>query len=201
MAGFIARSRQDPRAESAFRLAAVWGSGQAIDGVHALSHAVNVANALGRYTPDAPPQVVAACLLHAIPEWPMANEAAHELVEAQCGVEARLLLEALRAEQTILAELSDGGIEGHLRLLRTMPWLAHATLAFKIVALQYVSERAARGCDAEAAWRPFTFPSNQLPYLRQLHDLAAGVMSQTMSGAYIHLLEQRLPVTVATASR
>ncbi|WP_086810044.1 hypothetical protein [Streptomyces reticuliscabiei] len=201
MAGFLARTRQDPRAETAFRLATAWSSGQAIDGLDALGHAVNVANTLGRYTPDAPPQVVAACLLHAIPLWPMTSDDVHEVVEAQCGVEARVLLEALRDEHAVLAKPSDLAVEGQLRLLRTMPWLVHAILAFKIVTLQYTSGRAARGCDAEAAWRPFPFHDNHVPYLRQLHDLAAGVVPQNMSGAYIRLLEHCLPVTTATASR
>ncbi|MGW1041022.1 hypothetical protein [Streptomyces sp. NPDC002547] len=201
MAGFLARTRQDPRAETAFRLATAWSSGQAINGLDALGHAVNVANTLGRYTPDAPPQVVAACLLNAIPRWPTADEDVYELVEAQCGVEARVLLEALRDEQAVLAKPSDLAVEGHLRLLRTMPWLAHATLVFKIVALQYTSGHAARGRDAEAAWRPFTSQGNQAPYLRQLHDLAAEVVPQTMSVAYMRLLEQCLPMTTAAASR
>lgn len=196
MAGFLARTRQDPRAETAFRLATEWGRVQAIDGLDALGHAVNVANTVGRYAPDAPPQVVAACLLHAIPRWPMSDEAVHELVESQCGVEARLLLEALRDEQAVLAVPSDRAVEGHLRLLRTMPWLAHVTVAFKIVELQYTSGRA-----AESAWRPFASLGDQVPYLRQLHDLAAGVVPQTMSGAYLRLLEQCLPVTTAAASR
>ncbi|MDH6522362.1 hypothetical protein [Streptomyces sp. SAI-090] len=198
MAGFLARTRHDPRAETAFRLAAAWGSSQAINGLGSLGHAVNVANTLGRHTPDAPPQVVAACLLHAIPRWPMTDEDVHELVEAQCGVEARLLLEALRAEQTVLAKPSDLAVDGHLRLLRTMPWLAHATLAFKIVTFQYTSGRTAHGCQSIAAWRPL---DNQVSYLRQLHDLAVEVVPQTMSGAYLGLLEQCLPVITATASR
>lgn len=191
MAGFLARTRQDPRAETAFRLATEWGPGQTVDGLDALGHAVNVANTLGRYVPDAPPQVVAACLLHAIPRWPMADE----VVESQCGVEARLLLEALRDEQAVLA-VPDRAVEGHLRLLRTMPWLARVTVAFKIVELQYTSGRA-----AESAWRPFAFLGDQVPYLRQLHDLAAGVVPQTMSDAYLRLLEQCSPVTTAAASR
>jgi hypothetical protein len=174
----------------------VWGPGQAVGGVHALSRAVNVVNTLGRYTPDAPPQVVAACLLHAIPKWPMDNEAAHELVEAQCGVEARLLLEALRAEQAVLAAPSDHAVEGHLRLLRTMPWLAHVTFAFKIVTLQYTCGR-----DAEVAWGPITSLGDQAPYLRRLHELPAGIVPQSMSRAYLRLLEQCLPVTTAASSR
>lgn len=195
MAGFLARTRQDPRAETAFRLATEWGPGQTIDGLDALGHAVNVANTLGRYVPDTPPQVVAACLLHAIPRWPMADEDVHELVEAQCGVEAWLLLEALRDEQAVLA-VPSRAVEGHLRLLRTMPWLAHVTVAFKIVELQYTSGRP-----AASALRPFASLGDQVPYLRQLHDLAAGVVPQTMSGAYLRILEQCSPVTTAAASR
>ncbi|WP_369228507.1 hypothetical protein AB5J52_48570 (plasmid) [Streptomyces sp. R39] len=199
MAGFLARTRQDPRAATAFRLAAAWGPGQTVAGRDALGHAVTVASILGCYIPDAPPQVVAACLLHGIPRWPMADEDVYRFVEAQCGVEARLLLAALRDEQAVLAVPSDRAVEGHLRLLRAMPWLVHVTLAVKIVVLQYAIGRPARGRDTDAGCAPFT--SSQVPYLRGLHDLAAEFGLQTMSADYLRLLKQCLPVTTAAASR
>ncbi|MEU0341885.1 hypothetical protein ABZ092_23745 [Streptomyces bobili] len=201
MAGYLARTRQDPRAETAFHLAAEWSPGQTTDGVDALSHAVNVANTLGRYTPDAPPQVVAACLLHAVPQWPMADEAVHELVEARCGVEARLLLEALRAERAVLTDPSGRAVEGHLRLLRTMPWLTHATLTFKIVTFRYLTGRTVPRRDDEPAGGPFSSPDSQVPYLRQLHALAVAVVPQMMGDAYARLLDQCPPVTTAALSR
>lgn len=201
MTGFLARSRTDPRANTAFHLAAVWGPGQSVHGFDAVGHAVIVTNLLGRYAPDAPPQVVAACLLHAIPRWPMADEAVHKFVEAHCGVEARLLLAALRAEQAVLAMPTADAVEGHLRLMRRMPWLAHVTLSFKIVTLQYATAHAVRRPDIQATGRPGIYLDEQLPYLRQLHALAADVVPQIMTADYVRLLDQYLPMPTAAASR
>lgn len=204
MVGFLARTLRDPRADNALRLATAWGAGQTIDGLDALRHAIAVAHILGWHTPDAPPQVVAACLLHAIPQWPMASEDVHALVEAHCGVEARMLLTALRDEQAVLAAPSDRAVEARVRLLRTMPWLATSTLAFKITALQRARGRAASGRDAEAALRQG--PSQDLHplYLRQLQELTAAVVPKRMSSTYSHLLDlldQCVPATTAAASR
>ncbi|MET9083159.1 hypothetical protein ABZX77_14895 [Streptomyces sp. NPDC004237] len=168
--------------------------------MNALGHAINVANTLGRYLPDAPPQVVAACLLHAIPQWPMTGEPAHEFVEAQCGVEARLLLEALRAEHHAMALPSQRAVDGHLRLLRTMPWLAHSALSFKIVSLQYATAYSAQGRpDAAAAWKGRVAGGSQLPYLRQLRALAAELVPAVMADDFARLLDQCLPMTAATS--
>ncbi|MCT9107586.1 hypothetical protein [Streptomyces mirabilis] len=168
----------------------------------ALGHAINVANTLGRYVPDAPPQVVAACLLHAIPQWPMVDEAVHELVEAECGVEARWLVEAMRAEEAVLAHPSEGAVQGQLRRLRTIPWLAHATLAFKIVTLQYtVAHAAHRRWDAAQAWPPPASHDERPPYLHQLLALATEVVHPVMTNAFARLLDKRPSVTVCAASR
>jgi hypothetical protein len=199
--GFLARSRTDPRANTAFHLAAVWGSGQSVHGFDALGHAVIVTNTLGQYAPDAPPQVVAACLLHAIPRWPMANESVYKFVEAHCGVEARLLLEALRAEQAVLARPTADAVRGHSRLLRTMPWLAHVTLTFKIVTLQYATARTARRPGIQATGGPGIYLAEQMPYLRQIHALAAEVVPPIMTADYVRLLDQYLPMPTAAASR
>ncbi|MGA5442409.1 hypothetical protein ACPCKW_23220 [Streptomyces griseoincarnatus] len=200
MVGFLARTRQDPRADTAFRLATTWARGQkTIHDVRALGHAINVANTLGRYTPDVPPQAVAACLLHAIPQWPLTDEAAHQLVEEQCGPEARWLLEALRSEHTVLEDPSGRAVEGHLRQLRTMPWLAHATLAFKIVMLQYAPLRAVRTSDTGAAGPFEALQANQLSYLDQVHALTTGLVPQIMTTDFGRLLEQRRPVTTAAS--
>lgn len=201
MTGFLSRSRTDPRAATAFRTAAAWSAGQTVYGLDALGHAINVTNMLGRYTPDAPPQVVAACLLHAIPQWPLANEAVHELVEAECGVEARWLVEALRAEEAVLARPTEQAVEGHLRRLRTMPWLAHATLAFKIVTLHYALAHTAHArWGAAQAWSGLLSQGGQARYLRQLHALATHIVSPGMASAFARLLDQSLSVTVPAAS-
>lgn len=202
MAGFLARVRKDPRADTAFRLAATWaGDQKTVHDVRALGHAINIANALGRYTPDVPPQAVAACLLHAIPRWPMPTEAAHQLVEDQCGPEARWLLEALRAEHTALEERSEHAVEGHLRLLRTMQWLAHATLTFKIVTLQYAPSHPGWAGTTEAAGPACAARDHELPYLRQLHTLTTGLVPRIMSDDFGRLLEQCRRVTATAASR
>jgi hypothetical protein len=199
--GFMTHSRMDPRADAALRLATAWGPGQTVDGVNALGHAFNVANALGQYIPDTPPQVVAASLLHAIPCWPMADEAVLEFVEAQCGVEARLLLEALRAEHAVLATPSADAVDRHLRLLRTMPWLAHATLTAKIVTLQYATAHADARRGAEAVRKPGMSIEEQSPYLRQLLAVAREVVPPIMTADYVRLLDQCLPMPTAAASR
>ncbi|WP_405814678.1 hypothetical protein OG241_08770 [Streptomyces sp. NBC_01390] len=169
--------------------------------MNALAHAVNVANTLGRYIPDAPPQVVAACLLHAIPQWPMADEAVHELVDAECGAEARWLLEALRAEEEVLARPSEDAVQRQLRRLRNIPWLAHASLTSKVVTLQYaVAHAAHRRWDAASAWTPSASRGDQLPYLRQLHTFATGVVPPVMINAFAGLLDQSLSKTVRASS-
>lgn len=202
MAGFLARARQDPRTDTAFLLAADWARGQTtVHGVRALGHAITIANTLGRYAPDAPSQVVTACLLHAIPQWPMNDEAAHRLVEDQCGLEARCLLEALRAEPAGMGVPSTRAVKGHLQLLRTMSWLAHASLTFKIVTLQYAPTRPARTSDTEAAGVVRAARDAQLPYLRQVHAHTSGLVPRPMSRAFGQLLEQSRPVTTAAASR
>lgn len=202
MAGFLARARQDPRTDTAFRLAAAWACGQTtVHGVRALGHAITVANTLGRYVPDAPPQAVTACLLHAVPQWPMSDEAAHRLVEDQCGMEARCLLEALHAEPAGLGVPSTHAVKGHLRLMRTMPWLAHASLTFKIVTLQYAPTRPVQTGNTEPAGFFRAAQDAQLPYLRQVHSHTSGLVPQAMTRDFGQLLEQTRPVTTAAASR
>ncbi|QKZ23889.1 hypothetical protein [Streptomyces chartreusis] len=201
MTGFLVQARKDPRAERAFQLSAKWASGQLTSHrVRAFSHATTVTNTLGRYVPNIPPQAVAACLLHAVPKWPQPDRAVHRLVENQCGPEAQRLLRALRAEHNSVGVPSNDAAREHLRLLRHMPWLAHTSLAFKIVTLQHTLSRPARTSRALMGQLARTDQGSQLPYLIQVHALTAGIVPQPMSDEFGRLLEQGRPVPTSTAN-
>ncbi|MFE6939705.1 hypothetical protein [Streptomyces chartreusis] len=202
MTSFLIQARKDPRAENAFQLSAKWASGQLTSHkVRAFHHATTVTNTLGHYVPDIPPQAVAACLLHAIPKWPQPDTTVHPLVEHQCGPETRLLLRALRAEPDPVAVPSNDAFKEHLRLLRHMPWLAHTSLAFKIVILQHTLSRPARTSRALRGQLARTDQGSQLPYLSQVHALTTGIVPQPMSDELGRLLEQSSPKTAPAASR
>jgi hypothetical protein len=169
----LARPRH-PVVADALDLARRWCAGHVIDGSPALVHAVRVALTLDRHVPTAPPELVAAVLLHDAPEFAPPDIDLDATLAARVGDPVVRVVRAIEEEHRAVA----GQL---LPAIRTDdPWTLLASTADKIVSFTSILRRAA-AADPEAYWRirqPFL---HRLPYFHAFHHAAACHLPLTMA--------------------
>jgi len=164
-----------PLVADALNLARRWCAGHAIDGSPALVHAVRVALTLDRHVPTAPPELVAAVLLHDAPEFAPPDVDLDATLTARMGHPVVRVVRAIEAEHWALAERLPPAIR------TDDPWTLLASTADKIVSLTSILRRATAAADPQAYWRirqPFL---HRLPYFHAFHHAAACHLPLTMA--------------------
>ncbi len=185
MSGFVSLARQlHPSVEAAFVLAREWCAGHEIDGGPALGHAVKVTNLIGHHAPQAPTHVLAACLLHDAPDLAPDQEEMASRITDRCGVEVLDLINHLHAEHEVLNRPTGQNTAAHLETLVRVPWLLHTATADKVVAMEYVTGRAAADPDADAFWVARPAFVRLIPYFLRVHQVGLGVIPRSLSDAY-----------------
>jgi len=164
-----------PVVADALDLARRWCAGHVIDGSPALVHAVRVALTLGRHVPTAPPELVAAVLLHDAPEFAPPDIDLDATLAARVGHPVVRVVRAIEEEHRALAKQ----ILPAIRTGERWPLLAGA--ADKIVSFTSILRRATAAGDPEAYWRvrqPFL---QRLPYFHAFHHAATCHLPFTMA--------------------
>jgi hypothetical protein len=176
-----------PIVAEALGLARAWCHGHVIDGAPALRHAVEVAVTLGRYLPAAPPELLAAVLLHDSPQWtvvpPTSPDFApddldlDEVLTVRFGPATARVVRALEREHAALGQpappvpdLDD-------------PMVLWASTADKIVSLGSVVRRASLAADRGAYWDARAPFLRLVPYFRRFHAAAAAHLPASMAAA------------------
>jgi hypothetical protein len=168
--------------EDALRLAARWCAGQTVDGGPALRHACAVAVTLGTHCPGAPPELIAAALLHDAPEY-----AGDKLEQVGLGTGVLALIRAIDAEHRAMAAYHrDPAAAGEL-LDGLDRWALTASTADKVVSLGTILRRA--GADDRAAyWRRRSAFLDHTPYFRLFATAAAPVVPPGLADALDRLV-------------
>ncbi|WP_035742304.1 HD domain-containing protein [Parafrankia elaeagni] len=154
-----------PIVVEALTIARRWCDGHEIDGAPAITHAVRVADLLGQHLPDAPPALVAAVLLHDVPDYTGPEQFGAE-VSDRCGTDTLIALWLIHGEHIAMEQHRhdpDGAVH---RLSQLRPDIAAALAADKVISLTYVLGNARQAPDIRAYWaarRPFLL---LVPYLR-----------------------------------
>jgi hypothetical protein len=163
-----------PLVATALRLARDWCQGHTVDGAPALAHAVQVAVKLGEHLPAAPPELVAAILVHDSPEFAPAGLDLDAVLTVWLGDDVRRVVRAMERE--------------HLTLDARQPqlpplddrWTLYASAADKIVSLGSILERAAGANDPEHFWRAREPFIELVPYFREFHTEVAPLLPKAM---------------------
>ncbi|WP_213450894.1 HD domain-containing protein [Rhizomonospora bruguierae] len=162
----LARPRH-PIVADALELARAWCDGQVIDNAPALSHAVRVAVVLGRHVPAAPPELIAAALLHDAPEFAPPCVDLDALLTARLGPAVTTVVRALEREHQALASHSLPDLAG------VHGWTVCASAADKIVSLGSILGRADRTGDPAAYWAARGAFLSRADYFRAFHTAAS----------------------------
>lgn len=131
---FVAQGLPDAR---------LWCAGHTIDDRPALVHAVRVAVVLGEHVPDAPPELIAAVLLHDAPEFAPSDLDLDAALRARYNTEVARITRALQAEHQAL-ETPDPPVDVTDRPAQL------ASTADKTVALTSLLRRARASADSDA---------------------------------------------------
>ncbi|ONK14290.1 hypothetical protein [Streptomyces sp. MP131-18] len=89
----------------------------------------------------------------------------------RCGADVLDFIQQLHAEHEVLAGPTAANTDRHLAALTTVPWLLHAAVAAKIVALDHLTGRAAESPDRGAFWQARPAFVRLLPYFRRVHQV------------------------------
>jgi hypothetical protein len=178
-----------PTVDLALTLARRWCEGHRIDGAPALTHAVDVAQTLLRYVPDASPELIAAGLLHDSPEFsePYVESPLDldSFLEGVFGPEVPVVVRALEREHNAMGDPEQVFCDDRDTLL--------LSAADKIVSLGSILRRAAGSDDEGAYWearRPFL---DAVPHFRRFFAHAAPVLPADMArelGALVSVAER-----------
>jgi len=144
---------RDPIMAEVLTMARAWCHGQVIDGSPAIRHALRVAIKLGEHVPEAPPELVAAALLHDSPYLMPADQDFEEALAQRVGTAVARVVVALHREHTDMAVPTD-------------PQTLAVSAADKMISIAAVLRRGRAASDKEAYWRargPFIA---RMPYLR-----------------------------------
>jgi hypothetical protein len=166
-----------PVVDVALALARRWCAGHVIDGAPALRHAAQVAVTLDRHQPDAPPELIAAVLLHDAPEFAPADIDLDELLTCRFAPETARVVRALQREHEALAEPTppEPDVDDPLTL-----W---ASAADKIVSLESVVARASLAGDQPGYWAKRAPFLRLVPYFRRFHTAATPYLPAGMAQA------------------
>ncbi|MEV0810920.1 metal-dependent phosphohydrolase [Micromonospora sp. NPDC050200] len=176
--------------DRALRDARRWCAGHTIDDRPALVHAVRVAVTIGDHVPQPPPDLVAAALLHDVPDFAPATPDIYQTLAAGYRPEVPRIIAALQAEHRALDE-PDPPIS-----VNDLPVLLAST-ADKIVAVGSLLRRAHASGDTPGffARRPALLAL--LPHFRVFQQTAHPRVPASMS-ARLDLTLTRLEQATAT---
>jgi hypothetical protein len=173
-------------------------AGKTIDGAPALAHAVKVTVKLGEHIPKAPPELVAATLLHDSPEFAPDELGLDELLRREFGATTLRVVRALEKEHHHLDDLEVDALDALVAdMVINDPDTLHATTADKIVSFQSILRRADRSGDRAgffAVRRPL---AERMPYFRRYVDLSEGHIPNGMHTELDHYITQTEMATLA----
>lgn len=184
-----------PTVDTALALARTWCAGHVIDDAPALGHAIRVALTLDRHLPDAPPELIAAALLHDSPEFAPPDLDLDELLTARLGSAVTQIVRALEAEH-----LGLDTIPGGPPIPIADPLVLHVSTADKIVALTSMLCRATTAPDPAAFWRRRATFRALVPYFRAFHTAAAPHLPTDMAADLDLIVVQVEQTTAAVAA-
>jgi hypothetical protein len=166
-----------PLVNDALEVARGWCAGHIIDEAPAMRHAVEVAQVLGRHLPDAPPELVAAALLHDAPEFAPADLDLDEFLTVRFSPTTAKLVRSVERQHTALrlASPPPPDVDDPMTL-----WV---TAADKIVSLGSVMHRATLADDRQAYWAVRGAFLQLVPYFRLFHSTAAPHLPAGMAAA------------------
>ncbi|WP_235497570.1 hypothetical protein [Frankia sp. R43] len=136
-----------------------------IDGAPALAHAVRVAVLLGRHLPDAPPPLIAATLLHDIPDYTGPDALAAEVGD-RCGTATLVTLWLIHGEHIAMDQYRHDPAAATRRLTLLRPDIAATLAADKVISLSYVLGGARHAPDVHAYWADRRAFLLLVPYFR-----------------------------------
>lgn len=165
-----------PVTAAALQLARKWCEGQVIDGAPALRHAVQVARKLTEHLPDAPPELLAAVLLHDSPYFTPDPDGLDTVLTEHVGPRATEIVRNLEHEHEAMAEGPTPAITEENMLT------VYASAADKIVSLTSILDRAAAADDPDAYWRTRRAFVTRIPYFRAFHQKAISHLPVSMAG-------------------
>ncbi|WP_241840329.1 hypothetical protein [Frankia sp. CcI49] len=136
-----------------------------IDGAPALAHAVQVALTLGQHVPDAAPELIAAVLLHDVPDYIDPEKVGTEIVD-RCGSETLVALWLIHGEHMAMQLHRENADEAARRLAQLRPDIAAALAADKVVSISYVLRGASQAANLRAYWADRRAFLLSVPYFR-----------------------------------
>ncbi len=166
-----------------------------IDNAPALGHAVRVALTLGRNVPDVAPELLAAILLHDIPDYAPADVVDAE-VGGRCGTGTLALLRMIHDEHAAMDLFHTDPAAALRRIDRLPAGLAAALAADKIVSIRYVLTGALTTADLHYYWARRGAFLALMPYFRVFHATTAGRVPAGLA----HDLEQLIAAVEAARS-
>ncbi|WP_055749638.1 hypothetical protein [Frankia sp. AvcI1] len=181
---------------AALDIARYWCAGQIIDGAPALGHAVRVALTLGRHLPDAPPELLAAVLLHDVPDYARADVVDAE-VGGWCGTNTLITLWAIHDEHTAMDLYRTSPASAVRRLSRLPDGVAAALAADKTVSLRYVLTGARNAPDLAAFWATRHAFLTLVPYLRAFQAATAHRLPESLVRDLDQLVTDAEQITAA----
>ncbi len=166
---------------AALDIARRWCAGHVIDGAPALGHAVRVALTLGRRMPDVPADLLAAVLLHDVPDYARADVVDAE-VGGRCGTNTLIALWAIHDEHTAMDLYRTDPAAALRRLDRLPAGVAAALTADKIVSVRYVLAGALAAADLRDYWASRIAFLALVPYFRAFHAATAARVPAGLAG-------------------
>ncbi len=166
---------------AALDIARRWCAGQIIDGAPALGHAVRVALTLGRHMPDVPSELLAAVLLHDVPDYVRADVVDAE-VGGWCGTSTLIALWMIHDEHIAMDLYRTDPAAAVRRLDRLPAGVAAALTADKIVSVRYVLARALAAADLRDYWASRVAFLALVPYFRAFHAATADRVPAGLAG-------------------
>lgn len=186
-----------PVIAEALAIARRWCAGHVIDGAPALAHAVRVAALFGKHLPDAPPALVAAVLLHDVPDYTGPEEFGAEVGD-RCGTETLVGLWLIHGEHIAMEQYRYDPDGATRRLAQLRPDIAAVLAADKVISLSYVLSGARRAPDIPAYWSSRRAFLLLVPYFRAFLAATASKLPEGLADELGGLVgEARCALTLA----
>ncbi len=157
---------------------------------------MRVALTLGRHLPDAPPELLAAVLLHDVPDYARADVVDAE-VGGWCGTNTLITLWAIHDEHTAMDLYRTSPASAVRRLSRLPDGVAAALAADKTVSLRYVLTGARNAPDLAAFWATRHAFLTLVPYLRAFQAATAHRLPESLVRDLDQLVTDAEQITAA----
>lgn len=174
-----------PMVDAALDVAQVWCRGHIIDQSPAIQHALRVATVLGQHVPHAPPQWLAAALVHDGPFLAPAGTDVDQVLTHRLDAEVARIVREMHDQHTAMDTVPGGPPVP----VGDAPVL-HATTADKIVALSSMMGRAAAAADRAAFWQQRAAFRSLLPYFCRFAEQITGHVPDTMRLALASIIDR-----------